>query len=195
MFHIPVLIFPTVSSTDTKYLWWIFPEQIKKTLFRICYTGVGQKVSICDYWNGEDDGGKCLLIAWVEPTCGVEFSPEKDKKCCFHQILKFPHTDPHQRLRYLQGSIFLARLNGDTPHKDMKGTEVNFLYGKCGLLWWYALLQANKMYFSIQLPQHGGKTSCALRSLCWLVGQMMTSSRRGSPGLNVIKIYIPTIVL
>ncbi|XP_076006676.1 lysosomal thioesterase PPT2-A-like [Genypterus blacodes] len=71
---------------DTKYLWWLFPEQIKKTLFRVCYSRLGQKVSICDYWN-----------------------------------------DPYHRLRYLQGSSFLARLNGDKPHKDMKAWRDNFL--------------------------------------------------------------------
>nr|XP_033496160.1 lysosomal thioesterase PPT2-like isoform X2 [Epinephelus lanceolatus] len=38
-------------SQDTEYLRWVFPNWIKTTLFHICYNRVGQKVSICDYWN------------------------------------------------------------------------------------------------------------------------------------------------
>ncbi|XP_078027586.1 lysosomal thioesterase PPT2-like [Epinephelus lanceolatus] len=36
---------------DTDYLKWVFPEWIKTTLFHICYSRVGQKFSVCDYWN------------------------------------------------------------------------------------------------------------------------------------------------
>ncbi|XP_034554009.1 lysosomal thioesterase PPT2-like [Notolabrus celidotus] len=36
---------------DTEYLRWIFPDCMKKSVFRICYNRFGQKVSICDYWN------------------------------------------------------------------------------------------------------------------------------------------------
>ncbi|XP_074508900.1 lysosomal thioesterase PPT2-A-like [Sebastes fasciatus] len=36
---------------DTEYLRWVFPDIMKKTVFRICYNRVGQKVAICDYWN------------------------------------------------------------------------------------------------------------------------------------------------
>ncbi|XP_051262680.1 lysosomal thioesterase PPT2 [Dicentrarchus labrax] len=36
---------------DTDYLKWVFPDCMKKTVFRICYNRFGQKVSICDYWN------------------------------------------------------------------------------------------------------------------------------------------------
>ncbi|XP_038566667.1 lysosomal thioesterase PPT2-A-like [Micropterus salmoides] len=36
---------------DTEYLRHIFPGSMKKTLFCICYSKLGQKVSICDYWN------------------------------------------------------------------------------------------------------------------------------------------------
>lgn len=47
----------TFPSTDTKYLKWALPDCMKKTVFHICYNRVGQKVSICDYWNGENKGG------------------------------------------------------------------------------------------------------------------------------------------
>ncbi|XP_070690998.1 lysosomal thioesterase PPT2-A-like [Pempheris klunzingeri] len=36
---------------DTDYLRCVFPDYLKKTVFRICYTRLGQKVSICNYWN------------------------------------------------------------------------------------------------------------------------------------------------
>ncbi|KAM9353546.1 lysosomal thioesterase PPT2-A-like [Symphorus nematophorus] len=36
---------------DTEYLRLLFPKYIKKTLFHFCYNRVGQKVSICNYWN------------------------------------------------------------------------------------------------------------------------------------------------
>lgn len=35
---------------DTDYL-RMFPDCIKKTVFRICYNEMGQDLSICDYWN------------------------------------------------------------------------------------------------------------------------------------------------
>uniref|UniRef100_A0A3Q3X8K7 palmitoyl-CoA hydrolase n=1 Tax=Mola mola TaxID=94237 RepID=A0A3Q3X8K7_MOLML len=71
---------------DTKYLRWIFPDCMKKKVFRICYNRVGHKVSICDYWN-----------------------------------------DPHQRSRYLKNNNFLAMLDGDRPHNNMKAWRENFL--------------------------------------------------------------------
>ncbi|KAF7653591.1 hypothetical protein LDENG_00081040 [Lucifuga dentata] len=71
---------------DSDYLRWMFPGSLKQTIFRICYSTVGQKVSICDYWN-----------------------------------------DPHHRSRYLQSSKFLALLNGEKPHNDMKAWRENFL--------------------------------------------------------------------
>ncbi|XP_061771534.1 lysosomal thioesterase PPT2-like isoform X3 [Nerophis ophidion] len=36
---------------DTEYLRNLFPDSVKKTLFLVCYNGVGQKVSVCGYWN------------------------------------------------------------------------------------------------------------------------------------------------
>nr|XP_019960517.1 PREDICTED: lysosomal thioesterase PPT2-like [Paralichthys olivaceus] len=71
---------------DTSYLWWVFPKCLKKTVYKICYRKLGQKVSICEYWN-----------------------------------------DPHHRPQYLQNNDFLAVLNGDRPHCDMKAWRKNFL--------------------------------------------------------------------
>uniref|UniRef100_A0A8C6VFF7 palmitoyl-CoA hydrolase n=1 Tax=Naja naja TaxID=35670 RepID=A0A8C6VFF7_NAJNA len=36
---------------DTKYLKWLFPHYMKSNLYRICYTQLGQDISICNYWN------------------------------------------------------------------------------------------------------------------------------------------------
>ncbi|XP_041843905.1 lysosomal thioesterase PPT2-A-like [Melanotaenia boesemani] len=36
---------------ETSYLKHVFPHRVKKTVHLICYNRLGQKVSICDYWN------------------------------------------------------------------------------------------------------------------------------------------------
>lgn len=36
---------------DTQYLRWLFPRHMKSNLYRLCYTALGQGVSICNYWN------------------------------------------------------------------------------------------------------------------------------------------------
>uniref|UniRef100_A0A3B1JVR4 palmitoyl-CoA hydrolase n=1 Tax=Astyanax mexicanus TaxID=7994 RepID=A0A3B1JVR4_ASTMX len=36
---------------DTDYLKYLFPTFLKSNLYLICYTAVGQRVSICNYWN------------------------------------------------------------------------------------------------------------------------------------------------
>ncbi|XP_013770827.1 lysosomal thioesterase PPT2-like [Pundamilia nyererei] len=38
-------------STDTDYLQKVFHKTLKKNVHFICYNKLGQKVSICDYWN------------------------------------------------------------------------------------------------------------------------------------------------
>ncbi len=41
------------SFVDTDYLKYLFPQFVKSNLYHVCYTAVGQKISICNYWNGE----------------------------------------------------------------------------------------------------------------------------------------------
>ncbi|XP_071386073.1 lysosomal thioesterase PPT2-like [Centroberyx affinis] len=62
--------------------------------------------------------------------------PEHVKKTVFHICYnrygqKFSicdyWNDPHHRSRYLQSSTFLALLNGERPHKQMKAWRENFL--------------------------------------------------------------------
>ncbi|TDH03948.1 hypothetical protein EPR50_G00147230 [Perca flavescens] len=36
---------------DTDYLRYLFPQFVKSNLFHLCYTSVGQRISICNYWN------------------------------------------------------------------------------------------------------------------------------------------------
>ncbi|XP_022602115.1 lysosomal thioesterase PPT2-A-like [Seriola dumerili] len=36
---------------DTAYLRWLFPQYLKKTVYKICYSRFGQTLSICQYWN------------------------------------------------------------------------------------------------------------------------------------------------
>ncbi|XP_057690573.1 lysosomal thioesterase PPT2-A-like [Corythoichthys intestinalis] len=36
---------------DTYYLRQVFPDCVKDTVFLVCYNRVGQRVSICQYWN------------------------------------------------------------------------------------------------------------------------------------------------
>ncbi|CAM4635745.1 unnamed protein product [Leuciscus chuanchicus] len=38
-------------SQDTDYLKYLFPQFVKSNLYHVCYTAVGQKISICNYWN------------------------------------------------------------------------------------------------------------------------------------------------
>lgn len=43
---------PGCWGADTDYLKWLFPRHMKSNLYRLCYTPLGQGVSICNYWNG-----------------------------------------------------------------------------------------------------------------------------------------------
>ncbi|XP_051949400.1 lysosomal thioesterase PPT2-A-like isoform X3 [Xyrauchen texanus] len=36
---------------DTDYLKYLFPQFVKSNLYHVCYTSVGQRISICNYWN------------------------------------------------------------------------------------------------------------------------------------------------
>ncbi|KAM3857883.1 lysosomal thioesterase PPT2 [Diretmus argenteus] len=36
---------------DTDYLRYLFPQFVKSNIYHVCYTSVGQRISICNYWN------------------------------------------------------------------------------------------------------------------------------------------------
>ncbi|GAA6220469.1 lysosomal thioesterase PPT2-A-like [Lates japonicus] len=46
---------------DTDYLKRVFPDSTKRMVFRICYTRLGQRLSICEYWNDPHHRSKYLL--------------------------------------------------------------------------------------------------------------------------------------
>uniref|UniRef100_UPI0037E8BB8B lysosomal thioesterase PPT2-like n=1 Tax=Semicossyphus pulcher TaxID=241346 RepID=UPI0037E8BB8B len=47
---------------DTEYLRRIFPDCLKKTVFRFCYNKLGQRVSICNYWNDPHHRSRYLQV-------------------------------------------------------------------------------------------------------------------------------------
>ncbi|KAM4637148.1 lysosomal thioesterase PPT2 [Amazona ochrocephala] len=36
---------------DTQYLRWLFPRHMRSNLYRVCYSALGQGLSVCNYWN------------------------------------------------------------------------------------------------------------------------------------------------
>uniref|UniRef100_A0A8C2ZJ85 palmitoyl-CoA hydrolase n=1 Tax=Cyclopterus lumpus TaxID=8103 RepID=A0A8C2ZJ85_CYCLU len=60
---------------DTDYLKWLFPDYVKRTLFRICYSSMGQKLSFCDYWNGDNDDLK--PAGWFRCGSSADEQPER----------------------------------------------------------------------------------------------------------------------
>ncbi|XP_062873404.1 lysosomal thioesterase PPT2-A-like [Trichomycterus rosablanca] len=71
---------------ETSYLKNVFPKCLKSKIYHLCYNHLGQKISICNFWN-----------------------------------------DPHQRVRYLQSSSYLALLNGESKHPNLTEWRENFL--------------------------------------------------------------------
>ncbi|KAL2083865.1 hypothetical protein ACEWY4_019383 [Coilia grayii] len=45
---------------DTAYLRYFFPKLLKSEVYRFCYTTLGQKVSICNYWKDPHNQEKYL---------------------------------------------------------------------------------------------------------------------------------------
>lgn len=45
---------------DTDYLKYLFPQFVKSNLYHLCYTSIGQRISICNYWNGETPAQTCV---------------------------------------------------------------------------------------------------------------------------------------
>lgn len=52
----PSLVFSCLWPSDTDYLRYLFPQFVKSNLYHLCYTSIGQRISICNYWNGETNG-------------------------------------------------------------------------------------------------------------------------------------------
>ncbi|KAJ0050002.1 hypothetical protein NL108_009968, partial [Boleophthalmus pectinirostris] len=45
---------------DTDYLKKIFPKYLKKRIYKVCYSRLGQELSICQYWNDPHHRNKYL---------------------------------------------------------------------------------------------------------------------------------------
>lgn len=114
----------------------------------------------------------------------LKFSPWR-YRCVFS-------SDPHQRSRYLKANSFLTLLDGDRPHRNLKGNAVNPFQSQRVV----GSLDRCELCFVISPPQRGGKASYTLRSSSWLEDQTMASSHRGSPGwvfsiLSALKFEMP----
>ncbi|XP_054477943.1 lysosomal thioesterase PPT2-like [Anoplopoma fimbria] len=72
---------------DTDYLKWVFPDSAKKTVFRICYNRLGQKVSICDYWNDPHHRSRYLKSNNFLPLLNGEI-PHKEMKAWRENFLR-----------------------------------------------------------------------------------------------------------
>lgn len=128
---------------------------MKKTVFKMCYRRLGQKLSICGYWNGRRRGAVLARdIHYLKDAFTETYSP-----CVFS-------TDPHHRSQYLQSNIFLPKLNGDSPHTDLRGNGMHYCHGYGCAVNVYKKTQQQYMYFSLSPPQCGGKIFYVSRSLC-----------------------------
>lgn len=103
------------ASTDSSYLKYFFPKFIKSRLYHFCYTTCGQKISICNYWNGKQ---KCHFRATVCSLFCISF----DLQHIIMPLCLFFSVDPHQRERYLKSSNYLAPLNGEIEHANSTGS-------------------------------------------------------------------------
>ncbi|XP_051526797.1 lysosomal thioesterase PPT2-A-like isoform X3 [Myxocyprinus asiaticus] len=88
---------------DTDYLKYLFPQFVKSNLYHVCYTSVGQRISICNYWNGR----RTL------------------KTALFHD--EEPLKNPHHRDMYINSSDYMALLNSERANPNTTVWKENFL--------------------------------------------------------------------
>ncbi|KAM9737863.1 lysosomal thioesterase PPT2 isoform 1-T1 [Menidia menidia] len=99
---------------DTDYLKYLFPQFVKSNLFHLCYTAFGQRISICNYWNGETPQTR------PGTNKGLIQRPLKPQLCDLC-------PDPHHRDLYLNSSDYLALLNSERPNPNSTEWKMNFL--------------------------------------------------------------------
>lgn len=105
-------------STETDYLKILCPDCVKKTVYMLCYTTVGQLISICEYWNGRLVAGTLHIYFCKQPA---------------DQEMWFLFADPHHRARYLRANSFLPLINGEKPHPHLKGSKTIYFHDTFGL--------------------------------------------------------------
>lgn len=102
--------------TDTDYLKYLFPQFVKSNLYHICYTAIGQRISICNYWNGETPRNNLLTLYYLLTV----FRTFTD----WLFVLCSPPSDPHHRDLYVNSSDYLALLNSERANPNSTGQHI-----------------------------------------------------------------------
>lgn len=101
---IPPCFFSCLWPSDTDYLRYLFPQFVKSNLYHLCYTSIGQRISICNYWNGETNGMRLCRRLWPSVLTSLSSS-----------------SDPHHRDLYVNSSDYLALLNSERANPNSTG--------------------------------------------------------------------------
>lgn len=123
LFHILLSCF----HSDTDYLRYLFPQFVKSNLFHLCYTAIGQRISICNYWNGNHEILWPLFSRLMQWDTGQRLWDMLNfiNKCC--DMLFTPSSavppDPHHRDMYVNTSDYLALLNSERPNPNSTGQQ------------------------------------------------------------------------
>lgn len=108
--HPPLCFFFHLPS-DTDYLKYLFPQFVKSNLYHLCYTSIGQRISICNYWNGETQA----------ETLVEKFFLDCDQEVFSCSSLSSSSSDPHHRDLYVNSSDYLALLNSERANPNSTG--------------------------------------------------------------------------
>lgn len=106
LFLIPPFAFFFLWPSDTDYLRYLFPQFVKSNLYHLCYTSIGQRISICNYWNGKTDNIRVCLRLWPSVLTSLSSS-----------------SDPHHRDLYVNSSDYLAVLNSERANPNSTGQQ------------------------------------------------------------------------
>lgn len=79
---------------------------MKSNLYHLCYTSIGQRISICNYWNGKIDNIRVCLRLWPSVLTSLSSS-----------------SDPHHRDLYVNSSDYLALLNSERANPNSTGQQ------------------------------------------------------------------------
>lgn len=128
------LVFCFLSDTD--YLRYIFPQFVKSNLYHLCYTGIGQRISICNYWNGEKPEitfshtdvkpWHSFLLSNIFVFYGFKKGASEVTTVLTDWFLVFspPSPDPHHRDLYVNSSDYLALLNSERANPNSTGQHI-----------------------------------------------------------------------
>lgn len=132
--------------SDTDYLKYLFPQFVKSNLYHLCYTSIGQRISICNYWNGETQLGAQMLFFFnlsvtfsgvffrcrdMRPSyCSTTMMPCKQVLTYYLFVLS-PTADPHHRDLYVNSSDYLALLNSERPNPNSTGQNIPSGWSSC----------------------------------------------------------------